>query len=681
MGNIFTHYMNSNKDEVVVNKKCYRNKIVIGFYQEEDISEIKNQLIKINLVGDNYSDSIYSTENKKYIEENITNDFNEKKYLYNIQQELNLYVYNGKFKTLKESKKYNNIVYLDCSNQILTLQKDYEFPQNLRVLICNDNYMSKSNSIKCKSYPKYNDDYIDQFEGDLLGKKIILLPKLSEKHINCYNNVDKTKYVLIENMFQEEKEVIVSSELSDFGNKYKDTKYIVNRYKNYELIKLDDKMLERLLECIDTLNIENIDNISNLQVKNVYYYMKKTDINNEATDVDDTIVDAEVARRIGNKRSDYNIYRYYEYEELNDYELTERLSMVNINESDNKLINELPQFPDTLEFLSCNSCKLFYLPNIPPNLKYLDCRYNNITELQKLPESLVVLKCAFNFIDTLPELPDNIKMLNIAGNNISKIDKIPSKLEYYICYLNKISDINYLSECNELKSVVCMYNYIETIPNFNDKLETLIIARNKIQSVPVTLPDSLKLLDISHNKSISEIVKFPESLETFVSNSTSIKRLPKLNNNIKVIRCSGSKLEEINEDVLKLEEEDFKFLVVGEYLPVIECQYCDYKISRNDFLREKYEIYRENDDINSLDEAYPGCKNCKDHEGNDYELTKLKYNYRIYDGRNFRFSKTPIIDLIRQRYFIVDKETGETTNNTVKYAFFKDYFNKNVLES
>ena len=59
---------------------------------------------------------------------------------------------------------------------------------------------------------------------------------------------------------------------------------------------------------------------------------------------------------------------------------------------------ELPELPDTLEYLFCYHNNLTSLPELPNNLKELYCSNNKITELPILPEGLQYLSCEGNYL-------------------------------------------------------------------------------------------------------------------------------------------------------------------------------------------------------------------------------------------------------------------------------------------
>jgi hypothetical protein len=59
----------------------------------------------------------------------------------------------------------------------------------------------------------------------------------------------------------------------------------------------------------------------------------------------------------------------------------------------NTLLNNLPQWPNSLLYLECYSNQLTNLPAFPNSLKYIDCHDNQLTSLPTLPSFLINLNC------------------------------------------------------------------------------------------------------------------------------------------------------------------------------------------------------------------------------------------------------------------------------------------------
>ena len=78
---------------------------------------------------------------------------------------------------------------------------------------------------------------------------------------------------------------------------------------------------------------------------------------------------------------------------------------------------ELPELPESLEYLFCANNKLTELPKLS-KLKYLYCYNNNLKELPKLPKGLTHLCCGNNNLTELPELPDSLEYLDCEKNNL-----------------------------------------------------------------------------------------------------------------------------------------------------------------------------------------------------------------------------------------------------------------------
>ena len=72
-----------------------------------------------------------------------------------------------------------------------------------------------------------------------------------------------------------------------------------------------------------------------------------------------------------------------------------------------------------LKKFDCNYCDLTELPNLPNSLEYLSCNENKLTELPDLPNSLIDLSCNDNKLTELPDLPNSLTHLYCSDNNLT----------------------------------------------------------------------------------------------------------------------------------------------------------------------------------------------------------------------------------------------------------------------
>ena len=81
---------------------------------------------------------------------------------------------------------------------------------------------------------------------------------------------------------------------------------------------------------------------------------------------------------------------------------------------------------------------LIELPEIPDTIEYLFCRNNNLTELPELPKGLTNLYCHNNKLTELPILPNKLEFLECGNNNLTELPDLPESLRYLGCYNNNL---------------------------------------------------------------------------------------------------------------------------------------------------------------------------------------------------------------------------------------------------
>ncbi len=84
----------------------------------------------------------------------------------------------------------------------------------------------------------------------------------------------------------------------------------------------------------------------------------------------------------------------------------------------------MPELPQTLKTLCCESNNLTCLPELSRTLKTLCCNNNKLTYLSKLPQTLIKLDCHNNNILIFPYFDNFSKIaFNISNNNIKYVDR------------------------------------------------------------------------------------------------------------------------------------------------------------------------------------------------------------------------------------------------------------------
>jgi hypothetical protein len=257
-------------------------------------------------------------------------------------------------------------------------------------------------------------------------------------------------------------------------------------------------------------------------------------------------------------------------------------------------ITELPDMPDSVEYLDISNTNIKKLQRLPTNLKWLKC---NLTPIEEFPESLpsnlkyINCVCCDNLkpfsipkgikikesfkeyienkelqtenheelakkrieelnvkknprnildlsglkIEVLPEIPDEVEQMNCDGMRLKSLKGLPKNLKRLSCsgYTQKVFD--YLPEGLEyLKSN--WSQYIETIDNLPSSLKKLEMGYYTAITRINKLPPNLRHLDLNHADMLKEInCPFPETLRYIDLTMTRIKYLPRLPESVRIL--------------------------------------------------------------------------------------------------------------------------------------------------
>lgn len=223
-----------------------------------------------------------------------------------------------------------------------------------------------------------------------------------------------------------------------------------------------------------------------------------------------------------------------ELKEENHIELAyKRIEEWKKKKNPNKLLNlsrlkidYLPEIPDEVEWMNCDSMCLKSLKGLPKNLKRLSCSGYAQKEFDYLPEGLEYLKSNWSQnIETIDNLPNSLKKLELAYySHITAINKLPQKLRYL-----DLNDADMLKEINcpfpeSLRFINLTMTDIVILPILPESVRYLNIFSTKVQVIP-NLPNNLKVLDIQ-STCITLLPKLPDTLLQLYIHSNNI-----LNNN------------------------------------------------------------------------------------------------------------------------------------------------------
>ncbi len=164
----------------------------------------------------------------------------------------------------------------------------------------------------------------------------------------------------------------------------------------------------------------------------------------------------------------------------------------------------------------------------PQTLKTLNLELNKIhdtTHVEHWPEGLEELSLDDNPLEHVPDnLPTNLKHLSICYANIHTLEHLPSSLKLLRSFYNSITQINYLPETLEHLNVG--YNYLPSSVFLNltlpPTLRYLNLNSNKLTWLPENLPESLEYVSAADNQLTSLPRTLPKSLKTLIVNKNRI---------------------------------------------------------------------------------------------------------------------------------------------------------------
>lgn len=208
-------------------------------------------------------------------------------------------------------------------------------------------------------------------------------------------------------------------------------------------------------------------------------------------------------------------------------------------------IAQYPEFPESLETLSCQShgwndrfpennniktldlqhYNYYAIHNLPTTLTSLDISCSAIKCLDELPETLRVLKAVrCPYLNHVDRLPNSITNLNLSDStNIVDLDHLPSELTHLSISGLRVTNLDHLpSKLTHLIMVLCTrISEIDHLPQTLVKLNMGFTHITRLNH----LPDSIVTLNLGNTVFLKELKRLPKS----------IKRLIMLNSNIKCI--------------------------------------------------------------------------------------------------------------------------------------------------
>lgn len=172
------------------------------------------------------------------------------------------------------------------------------------------------------------------------------------------------------------------------------------------------------------------------------------------------------------------------------------------------------------------------------NMQSLDVHNLGIYDLTGVQyfDSLIYLGCHQNYISTLPNLPQFLETINCSFNLLTGITTLPPLLKYLYCSNNQISNIS--SVPNSLLYLYCGTNQLSNLPLLPNTLQVMGVSENEFNNLP-TLPDSLLVLTCYENY-LTNLPTLPNNLQQLYCGFNLISNIPSLPNTLNTLSCSSN---------------------------------------------------------------------------------------------------------------------------------------------
>jgi len=219
---------------------------------------------------------------------------------------------------------------------------------------------------------------------------------------------------------------------------------------------------------------------------------------------------------------------------------------------DNFTLDELPEvfgsFNEVTKLVVSRS-RLKSLKNIPPNVKILDLRDNYLTvvisnDIPKSVEELYLNKNKINLID-LSDSP-NIRILNICYNPLDAYVCFPPNVESIACIGSNINSIECFKDLLKLTSLNLNSTNIRSIDWIPDNVQELRCSRTSLKVIN-RLPSQLKLF-VAHSSEIRELKfsSFPNSLRELDLYDNELTVVPEFPHSLLEIDLMKNRINRIN---------------------------------------------------------------------------------------------------------------------------------------
>ncbi|MCY3413611.1 MAG: leucine-rich repeat domain-containing protein [Candidatus Heimdallarchaeota archaeon] len=163
---------------------------------------------------------------------------------------------------------------------------------------------------------------------------------------------------------------------------------------------------------------------------------------------------------------------------------------------------------DQLESLYLWNVNILFLPDYIDRIQNLKRLVISHCNLQSIPDEIVklinleVLKLDDNNLQSLPDLTPLLNLKELSVNN-NKLSCLPIQYLFNLKKLdannNQVRYIDSLTQITHLHKVDISFNLINEFPSLPISLEYLNLQHNKLSSIPTTIFNQLRFLDIRDN--------------------------------------------------------------------------------------------------------------------------------------------------------------------------------------
>jgi Leucine-rich repeat (LRR) protein len=150
-------------------------------------------------------------------------------------------------------------------------------------------------------------------------------------------------------------------------------------------------------------------------------------------------------------------------------------------------------------------------------------------------------------INSIRNIPAGVKTLHITHCYLKTIDRIPRLLEYMNCAHNQLERLPELHFAPYLKTLICNHNKLDALPlRLPNSIIRIYCSYNRITAFPNQLPKQLKVLECNHNR-IFQLCVLPQSLTVLSCGFNQIRELPCLTllHQLKILLCNNNRIEEL----------------------------------------------------------------------------------------------------------------------------------------